>query len=73
MSTIKKYLVKHYDGLIEIHYDGIFQLGDVAYCGHDLRGDNEWETGIETNKKVNCIGCIRLLEHSKEILKNNQP
>ena len=52
-----------------IHFDGVFQSGDVALCGHDLIGDSRlgWEAATQTMKKVNCRQCIKIVKEVKEI------
>lgn len=71
---VKKYFVDHIKDKDQsyVHYDGCFQPGDVALCGHDLMGDGHtmhggWLPGKETTKKVNCPSCLRIIEHVKYI------
>lgn len=79
-EPIKKYAVKHYGGnyanQILIHYDGPFQPADLALCGADLMGDGDerggWESGIETNKKVNCQACLMIIEAVKKIIRQDK-
>lgn len=77
MKEVKKYLIKYKDGKKEVHYDGPFQPGDVALCGHDLMGDSHksfggWDAGVETVKPVDCEACKRVVEQVKDILKKSK-
>lgn len=63
------YKVTDHDGTTIIHCDGPIQPGDVALCGQDLCGDSHlgWEMAEETNKKINCKHCIRIIKMCKEV------
>lgn len=66
---MKRFLVKNHDGEEIIHFDGLNQPGDMSFCGSDLMGDAHlgWHQAIETNKKADCIFCIRLVKAAKKI------
>jgi hypothetical protein len=75
MEKVKRYLIKYNNGESVIHWDGVFQPGDMSLCGCDLIGDNShkdvgngWKTGVETKKKVNCELCLRIIEHVRSII-----
>lgn len=77
MESIKKYLIKYHNGVTVVHWDGVFQPGDMSLCGSDLMGDSTegkdgWDQGIETNKVVDCVHCLRLIEHITKIKKQNK-
>lgn len=43
-----------------VHYDGPSLVGWQTLCGHVDRVDFEWK---DTNKRVNCQGCLDVLRH----------
>lgn len=75
VNKVKRYYVNHFgnNGESSTHYDGVFQPGDVALCGHDLMGDSHlgWDQGVETKRKVNCQSCLIIIEHVKSIINPN--
>lgn len=75
--AIKKYLIKYNDGASVVHWDGVFQPGDMSLCSSDLMGDSldgkeGWQPAIQTNKKVNCVQCLRIVEQVKQIIKQTK-
>lgn len=70
MQEVKRYMVTEHDGSKTVHYDGPFQPGDQALCGHDLLGDSQMKhsAGKEVKKKVTCTECKRIIDHVKKIL-----
>lgn len=71
-KMILKYEIKYNNGEKVVHWDGPFQPGDMSLCGSDLMGDGAegregWQQGIVTKKKVNCVQCLRIIEHVKSI------
>lgn len=68
----KKYEIEYFDKTRVVHYDGVFQPGDVALCGSDLMGDSiadGWHPATPTNKKVDCRQCIRIVEYCQALPK----
>lgn len=43
-----------------VHYDGVGMVSTMTLCGHVDRTTWSWE---ETNKRVNCQGCIAVRDH----------
>lgn len=43
-----------------VHYDGVGQVSTQTLCGHVDRTTWDWK---ETNKRVNCVGCIAVRDH----------
>lgn len=71
-AKVKKYEIEYKNGVKVIHWDGVFQPGDMSLCNSDLMGDsaegvNGWKQGVVTNKKVSCPHCLRIIEHVKNI------
>lgn len=66
---MKHYSITDDSGTTTIHFDGIFQPGDMSLCNHDLMGDSflGWQSAIETEDKVNCSDCIRIVQAVKNI------
>ena len=71
-KVILRYEIQHNNGNKVVHWDGVFQPGDMSLCGSDLMGDGwdgkeGWQAGEITNKKVNCLQCLKIIEHVKNI------
>lgn len=69
LTMARHYVVKYFDGKTIVHADGNFQSGDVALCGNDLMGDATlgWHPAEETNKRITCEMCKRLVIYCKSI------
>lgn len=47
-----------------VHYEGPGLVAWATLCGHVDRLDYKWE---QTNKRVNCPGCLDVVRHVKGI------
>lgn len=43
-----------------VHYEGVGMVSTMTLCGHVDQTTWDWE---ETNKRVNCQGCIAVRDH----------
>jgi hypothetical protein len=52
-----------------VHFDTA--INNYTLCGMETGGDSGmgFEQGIITNEKVNCLGCIRIVEFCHQIKK----
>lgn len=61
-------LIRFKDGHKEIHAKGILD-DSYTLCGFDTIGDSDWEHGIPTNEKINCLQCINIVLYCKKFKK----
>jgi hypothetical protein len=70
-----KHLLQNMSGVEVVHYEGI--LGDaMALCGQDISGDmidpdDYWGGVVETNRRVTCEDCRRVVAHVRGTLSDS--